>query len=97
NYNGVDSFSYKANDGSLDSNVATVTIMVAPVNDPPVNDVNAAADSYNTNEDTPLVVGAPGVLINDVDVDGDVLSVYGLTAPMNGAIVMFSDGSFTYT
>jgi len=97
NYNGVDSFSYKANDGSLDSDIAMVTITVNPVNDPPVNDVDAAADEYDTNEDTPLVVAAPGVLINDVDVDGDPLSVFGLTAPAHGSIVMFPDGSFTYT
>jgi hypothetical protein len=31
NFNGSDSFTYKANDGSLDSNVATVTITVNSV------------------------------------------------------------------
>src|SRR5436309_3174892 len=36
NYNGPDSFTYKANDGSLDSNPATVTITVTAVNDAPV-------------------------------------------------------------
>jgi VCBS repeat-containing protein len=35
NFNGTDSFTYKANDGSLDSNTATVTITVNAVNDPP--------------------------------------------------------------
>src|SRR5205823_15015642 len=35
NYNGADSFTYKANDGALDSNVATVNITVTSVNDPP--------------------------------------------------------------
>ena len=35
NFNGSDSFTYKANDGSLDSNVATATITVNPVNDAP--------------------------------------------------------------
>ncbi len=34
-YNGPDSFTYKANDGSLDSNVATVNLTVNPVIDPP--------------------------------------------------------------
>src|SRR5206468_4814587 len=36
NYNGSDSFTFKANDGKLDSNVAMVPIRVNPVNDPPV-------------------------------------------------------------
>ena len=36
NYNGPDSFTFKANDGSADSNVATVSITVTPVNDAPV-------------------------------------------------------------
>jgi Ca2+-binding RTX toxin-like protein len=36
NYNGPDSFTFKVNDGTYDSNVATVTITVNPVNDAPV-------------------------------------------------------------
>jgi VCBS repeat-containing protein len=36
NFNGGDSFTYKANDGSLDSNTATVTITINPVNDAPI-------------------------------------------------------------
>ena len=36
NYNGPDSFTFKANDGAVDSNTATVRITVDPVNDAPV-------------------------------------------------------------
>src|SRR5207237_9702146 len=43
NYNGPDSFTYKANDGALDSNVATVSLTVTAVNDAPA----AAGDAYN--------------------------------------------------
>src|SRR5207302_1009083 len=60
-YNGSDSFTYKANDGTADSNVAAVNVTVAAVNDPPV----ATADSYTTDEDTALNVPAAGVLAND--------------------------------
>jgi VCBS repeat-containing protein len=35
-YHGPDSFTYKANDGTADSNIATVSITVDPVNDLPV-------------------------------------------------------------
>src|SRR4029077_6179112 len=44
NYNGPDSFAFKATDGSLSSNVATATITVRPVNDAP----DANNDSYST-------------------------------------------------
>src|SRR5205823_9996627 len=36
NYNGPDSFTFTANDGELNSNIATVTITVTAVNDAPV-------------------------------------------------------------
>jgi VCBS repeat-containing protein len=42
----ADSFTYKANDGSADSNVATVSITVSAVNDAPV----ANNDAYSVNE-----------------------------------------------
>ena len=48
-------FSYKANDGQADSNVATVALTVTAVNDAPV----AVANSYSTNEDTQLTVNTP--------------------------------------
>ncbi|MGH2756909.1 MAG: S8 family serine peptidase [Actinomycetota bacterium] len=35
NYTGSDSFTYRVNDGSTDSNTATVTLAVTPANDPP--------------------------------------------------------------
>ena len=35
NYHGPDSFTFKANDGTVDSNTATVAITVSAVNDAP--------------------------------------------------------------
>ena len=37
NFNGADSFTFKANDGSANSNIATITINVATVNDVPTS------------------------------------------------------------
>ena len=70
NYNGADSFTYRANDGPASRTLATVTLTITAVNDAPV----AVNDSYTTNEDTPLTVAAPGVLGNDTDVDSATLT-----------------------
>ena len=93
NYSGPDSFTYKANDGSLDSNVATVSISVTPVNDAPV----AVGNSYSVNEDTALTVAAPGVLGNDSDVDGDALTAITVSGPSHGSVALSPNGSFVYT
>ncbi len=93
NYNGPDSFTYKANDGSLDSNVATVSITVDAVNDAPV----AANDSYNTNEDTTLNVPASGVLGNDTDIDSGTLTSVLVSGPAHGSLTLNANGSFSYS
>lgn len=94
NYNGLDSFTYRATDGLLTSGVATVTITITPVNDAPV----AANDSYLTAEDTTLTVSAAsGVLANDTDVDGDALSAVLVSNVAHGTLNLSSNGGFTYT
>jgi VCBS repeat-containing protein len=93
NYNGPDSFTYKANDGHSDSNVATVSLTVSSVNDAPV----AANDAYSVNQDTALTVVAPGVLGNDTDVENDPLSAHLVTSVAHGTLVLNADGSFQYT
>ena len=96
-YSGVDSFTYKANDGAAgaaaDSNVATVTLTVNAVNVAPV----AVNDAYSTHEDTPLTVPAPGVLANDTDTEGDPLTAIKVSDPAHGVVTLNADGSFTYT
>ena len=92
NFNGNDSFTYKLNDGTTDSNVANVSITIGGVNDAPV----AANDNYATDEDTPLNIPAPGVIGNDSDADGDPLSAALVDAPAYGTLTFNSDGSFSY-
>ena len=92
NFFGSDSFTYKANDGSLDSNIATVTITVGSVNDAPI----ANNDNYSTDEDTLLSVILPGVLGNDTDVEGSVLSPILVSDVSHGDLILNADGSFTY-
>ncbi|MCB9255802.1 MAG: tandem-95 repeat protein [Chitinophagales bacterium] len=96
NFNGVDSFTYVVcDDGTpLPStcDTATVLLTILPVNDPPI----AIGDSETTLEDTPIDIL---VLINDSDLEGplDTTTVNVLTGPMNGTVVLNSDGSITYT
>jgi len=92
-YNGADSFTFFVNDGAADSNVATVTLIVTAVNDAPT----AEADAYVMDEDTILTVSAPGVLANDADVDGDILTAVLQSAPLLGSLTFNEDGSFDYT
>lgn len=95
NWNGVDTFTYTVSDGNGGTDTATVTVTVNPVNDAP----DAVDDSYTIAEGTVLNEAAPGVLGNDTDVDGDLLSVVVFQTPSNqgGTVVMNPDGSFTYT
>jgi len=94
-YSGSDSFTYHANDGTDNSNIATVniTINAVAVNIPPV----ANADSYNTDQDTQLNIAAPGVLGNDNDADGDPMTAALDTDVTNGTLTLNADGSFSYT
>ena len=99
-YNGPDSFTYKLNDGSLDSNTATVSLTVTAVNDAPV----ATNDSFTTAEDTAL---SGNVIANTVpnSADSDIDSATNnLTATVVGsgpahaaAFTLNPDGSFSYT
>src|SRR4029079_10653175 len=57
----------------------------------------AVDDSYSTAEDTTLNVAAPGVLANDSDVEGDVLSAVLVSSPAHGTLTLNGDGSFSYT
>lgn len=90
---GVDTFTYVANDGALDSPEASVTIDVTRFNRSPV----ATPDTYETNQNTTLDVVAPGILLNDVDPDGDAITARPLTLPTHGTLRSLADGSLSYT
>lgn len=92
NFNGTDSFVYKATDGQTNSNVATVNIMVNSVNDAP----SAVDDAWTIQEDATTPVVAPGVLGNDSDVESSSLTAVLLTTVSHGALSLSSNGSFTY-
>ena len=88
-FHGTVSFGYTVSDGNGGSATATVTIVVTPVNDVPV----AQDDSGSTQEDVPVTLG---ILANDIDPDGDVLTIQSVTQPGRGTVVS-SGSNATYT
>ncbi|MDY6835376.1 MAG: cadherin-like domain-containing protein [Chloroflexota bacterium] len=76
-YNGLDRFTFKANDGKADSNIATVALTVNPVNDSPI----AEDQTIITEEDT-LV----DIILTGSDFDGDLLSYSVVISPEHGLL-----------
>jgi len=93
NYYGPDRFTFAVNDGSLTSEVATVTIQVTSVNDMPV----ANDDDYSLGGGGMLDIPAPGVLTNDSDLEGGGLTAILVNGPFQGLVNMNPAGGFTYT
>jgi endonuclease G len=97
-YNGADSFSFKASDGTVDSNVSTVSVIVGAVNDSPL----AASDAKSTSQDTPLSFPAGDLAANDVagpvDESGQTLTVANVitTANTHGSVSL-GGGVITYS
>ena len=90
NYNGPDSFTFKANDGIADSNVAAISLNVLPMNDSPV----AEDDLSTTPQDTPVVVA---VLANDTDQDGDIFFLEAFTQGADGTVSDNGNSTITYS
>jgi hypothetical protein len=82
-----------------DSGAATLTTPAFTINFTPPNRAPVAAeDSYTTDYETPLVVPAPGLLVNDSDPDGDTIRVSTVNlSPGPGSLDAGLDGSFVFT
>ncbi|MFJ8265760.1 Ig-like domain-containing protein [Peribacillus asahii] len=93
NYHGTDTFTYKAVDGSLESEPVTVTINVKNLNDLPV----AVDDNYTIEEDEGIItVGQAVLTANDTDADGDTLDTIKVSDPSHGSVTMNPGGGFEY-
>lgn len=90
-FSGTATFTYRIDDGMSLSTPGTVSIIVNTVPEP-------NADSYSVNEDAVLDVAADnGILANDVDADGNGLTLTLQSEPTNGVLEMNADGAFRYT
>ena len=99
------SFTYTVTDGT-ETDITTVAITVASVNDPPV----AVSDTATMDEGGTLSIEAPALLQNDADAENDPLSITVVEDPVNGTVSLdgatityrhdgseTTTGGFTYT
>jgi VCBS repeat-containing protein len=89
-FTGTDTFTFQASDGALTSGTATFTVTVSAVNDPPVAFPDALVVDQNSGPN------AINLLANDIDVDGDVITLLSLGGATNGVVAVI-DGSVTYS
>ncbi len=83
NYSGPAAFDYTVSDGAA-SDTGTVAVTVTPVNDPPV----ATDDAVTTAEDTAATITAASLLANDTDLEGDTLTLTGVSGATNGTVAL---------
>ena len=91
NYHGQDTFTYKANDGTEDSNTARVIITINSLNDAPTT--NDVATTIDENRVASRLIG---ITLDGSDVDGDNLSYILVSNPSNGTASL-SGSTVTYT
>ncbi|MBK7047837.1 MAG: tandem-95 repeat protein [bacterium] len=94
-YAGYDYFDYRVSDGTSNVEIGRVHLQVVATDRPPV----AQDEAYVISKDTPLqVLAASGLLVNDIDPDGESVAVNLITDYVDhGTLNAFAPGNFTYT
>ncbi len=97
-FNGTDTFTWRVNDGTNNSNTSTMTITVLEVNDPPT----ATDDSKTTTANGVLTFASSDLTANDspgpANESGQTLAVSSVTPTANThGTVMLSAGQISYT
>ena len=92
-FQGADSFTYRATDSLQQSNLATVSLNVTGSNDSPIG----RDDEYEVEIDQLLtVIAAEGILANDSDSDSPGITATLISNVSNGTLSLQPNGSFTY-
>jgi hypothetical protein len=86
---GTRTITFRVSDGGTVTSDGRVTITINPVNDEPTT----RDDFIGTDVDTALTFGAS---VNDLDIDGDTLTVDQVDTPANGTAAI-ADGKVVYT
>jgi len=89
-FNGSDTFAYTIQDKNSGTDITVVTVSVNGVNDAP----DPATDLVIMEQESTINIQ---VLDNDTDVDGDLLTVTGVTRANHGSVTIDHNGMVTYT
>jgi len=89
-WSGLDAFTYRVNDGKVDSADARLYVRTLGADDAPV----AVDDAALAVSGFPQTVG--NVLTNDFDLEGDLITLLDFTQPANGTLESNGDGTFLY-
>jgi len=79
-----------------DTSLLNVIYEVLDVPPPPPGPPLAYPDSYSVNVPNTLTISFPGVLQNDIEPDGDIMTAYLDSSTVNGNLTLDLDGSFGY-
>ncbi len=93
NFNGVAGFDYTVVDPDGAEATASVAVTVNAVNDAPI----AVDDAFSTEEDQPITIAAADLFVNDVEVDGEVLSLQSVQDFVGGVAVINPAGDVDFT
>lgn len=92
-FNGISSFDYQISDGQSGLTTSTVTIDVTPVNNNPIaiNDTNIALYAGE-----PTTIEKEKILINDLEFDGDDISIISVEALYGGSASLTAEGDVLF-
>gem|GEM_PF-2278310 len=91
-YSGIASFDYQANDSHRGTVQGHLEFEILPVNDP----VAMGADSFQTTEETPLLIAVGDLLANDSDPEGGVVNFVSVGDAAHGTVSVDGSGDIRF-